>query len=223
MWYVSKNKISKSYCGHIVENVNNCQLRWIPVGSESENLMEMLQDYGEQIAGCSNAVMPFVDTSDLPTNSGAQRPRTNEDHVNTEEEINEQHDLTTPNVVFRTLEENEEPSEDRLANWLKKAENGKLKDFIMTTPPIRPKGGEIFLYRCKNLLDEDYRRDGYTGMASSYNNYRFKSKLDRITCQLRDKKKKIIPGFKKQIVSLRKHSGRPNKMKLLWYSGETVG
>ena len=49
-------------------------------------------------------------------------------------------------------------------NWLILAEHGRAyKDKIMTEPPVKPKAGQILLYRCHQKKDLDHNRDQYTG------------------------------------------------------------
>ena len=125
--------------------------------------------------------------------------------------------ISSPNIVLATVKG--ELCDNDLKKWLKRAEGGKMSDFLMTTPPVKPKGGDVILYKCKSLDDDGYKCDQYTGFQNGGNNTRFASKFTRIYFVLREGRT-IIKGFKKEVIFLRKYTTKPDKVILVHYMGK---
>ena len=125
------------------------------------------------------------------------------------------------NKVFRFVDGSLDDTDVR--RWLSKAENCQYEEFIMEHAPIKPKAGEIFLYRCKGLEDKKFLADMYTGFGSNGNNLKFSSDFSRCYFAYRDRSKKTIPGFSKDVIWLRKYQDKPKKVVLIHYKGNLSG
>lgn len=93
--------------------------------------------------------------------------------------------------------------------------------YIMDGPAVRPKGGEMYLYRCKKDKDFDYRRDQYTGLRSRGSNKgNEKTNLHRWYYKLLDAEKQVIKGFHRDEVCLRKSLAKEDKVIAVMYFGD---
>ena len=119
------------------------------------------------------------------------------------------------NIVFGSYKE---LSDKRLVKWLEEAERGKHDDKIMSHAPIKPKGSQVFLYRCKGANDKDYLRDEYTGLISNGTNYKNKSDLDKHWYNLYVGDK-TVKGFAKYVYWLRANRNKADKVVLIHYEG----
>ena len=53
--------------------------------------------------------------------------------------------------------------------WLLNAEQGEYQEKVMTKAPVRPKGGQIILFRCSKVGDTTFLKDQYQGTQTEIN------------------------------------------------------
>ena len=124
------------------------------------------------------------------------------------------------NKVYLTTQD---LKDDKILSILRKAEREKLEEFIMAYAPLKPRGGEVFLYRCEKVGDRSFLDDQYTGLWS---NGKCKSKNGDLGREyfafkeMKNGKYVTVDGFKKTVFWRKKSAEKVDKIVLIYYEGE---
>ena len=111
----------------------------------------------------------------------------------------------------------------RAEGWLKKAYAGAYEEKVMTEPPVKPRGGDIFLYRCREEPEHanDFLCDQFSGFEMSGSNSSSKSSkfVYKRYYKLSDADGNKLP-FQKQCLELTARKSTPKKMLIIHYLGD---
>lgn len=110
-----------------------------------------------------------------------------------------------------------------ILNYLQEAENGRFKLNIITTPPVKARGGDLFMYRCSEPKDIDYLADQYRWKNKGGTQSRTSSPLiaTYYATMIETGKNPITSNdFRKIIYVLRKPINDEHPCVLLFYIGD---